>query len=61
MLTLEERVDGQLVILLDEPTSVLSKEETQLLFKLIRELRSRAAFIFVSHRLDEVIEISDRI
>ncbi len=61
VLTLEERVDGQLVILLDEPTSVLSKEETQLLFKLIRELRSRAAFIFVSHRLDEVIEISDRI
>ncbi|WP_312436994.1 sugar ABC transporter ATP-binding protein [Janthinobacterium sp.] len=61
VLTLEERVDGQLVILLDEPTSVLSKEETRLLFKLIRELRSRAAFIFVSHRLDEVIEISDRI
>lgn len=61
VLTLEERVDGQLVILLDEPTSVLSKDETQLLFKLIRELRSRAAFIFVSHRLDEVIEIADRI
>ena len=61
VLTLEERVDGQLVILLDEPTSVLSKEETQLLFKLIRELRSRASFIFVSHRLDEVIDIADRI
>ena len=61
VLTLEERVDGQLVILLDEPTSVLSKDETQLLFKLIRELRSRASFIFVSHRLDEVIDIADRI
>jgi ribose transport system ATP-binding protein len=61
VLTLEERVDGDLVILLDEPTSVLSKEEVQLLFKLVRELRTRAAFIFVSHRLDEVIEISDRI
>jgi len=61
VLTLEERVDGQLVILLDEPTSVLSMDETQLLFKLIRELRSRASFIFVSHRLDEVIEIADRI
>ena len=61
VLTLEERVDGQLVILLDEPTSVLSKEETGLLFKLIRELRSRASFIFVSHRLDEVIDIADRI
>lgn len=61
VLTLEERVDGQLVILLDEPTSVLAKEEVALLFKLVRELRSRASFIFVSHRLDEVIEISDRI
>lgn len=61
VLALEERVAGDLVILLDEPTSVLSKEETELLFKLIRELQSRAAFIFVSHRLDEVITISDRI
>lgn len=61
VLTLEERVDGDLVILLDEPTSVLSKDETKLLFKLIRELKSRASFIFVSHRLEEVIEISDRI
>jgi len=61
VLTLEERVDGDLVILLDEPTSVLSKDETKLLFKLIRELSSRASFIFVSHRLEEVIEISDRI
>ena len=32
VLTLEERVDGDLVILLDEPTSVLSKDEVQLLF-----------------------------
>lgn len=61
VLTLEERVKGDLVILLDEPTSVLSKDEVQLLFKLVRELRSRAAFIFVSHRLDEVIDICDRI
>lgn len=61
VLTLEERVDGNLVILLDEPTSVLSEDEVKLLFKLVRELRSRASFIFVSHRLDEVIELSDRI
>jgi ribose transport system ATP-binding protein len=33
VLTLEERVDGDLVILLDEPTSVLSKDEVELLFK----------------------------
>ncbi|MGN6536525.1 MAG: sugar ABC transporter ATP-binding protein [Mesorhizobium sp.] len=61
VLTLEERVDGNLVILLDEPTSVLAKEEIELLFTLMRDLRKRASFIFVSHRLDEVIELSDRI
>ena len=61
VLTLEERVDGDLVILLDEPTSVLAREEVELLFRLVRELRVRASFIFVSHRLDEVIALSDRI
>ncbi|NQV82119.1 MAG: sugar ABC transporter ATP-binding protein [Alphaproteobacteria bacterium] len=61
VLTLEERIDGDLIILLDEPTSVLAKEEVELLFKLVRELTSRASFIFVSHRIDEVLELSDRI
>jgi ribose transport system ATP-binding protein len=61
VLTLEERVDGDLVILLDEPTSVLAKDEVELLFKLVRELTSRASFIFVSHRIDEVMALSDRI
>ncbi len=61
VLALEDRIDGDLVILLDEPTSVLSREEVELLFGLVRDLRSRASFIFVSHHLDEVIEISDRI
>lgn len=61
VLTLEERVEGDLVILLDEPTSVLAREEVELLFRLVRELRVRASFIFVSHRLDEVIALSDRI
>ncbi|PSL17206.1 sugar ABC transporter ATP-binding protein [Shimia abyssi] len=61
VLTLEERVDGDLVILLDEPTSVLAKEEVELLFSLVRELTNRASFIFVSHRMDEVLDLSDRI
>ena len=61
VLTLEERVQGDLVILLDEPTSVLSKDEVELLFSIIRELTKRASFIFVSHRMDEVVAISDRI
>lgn len=61
VLTLEERVDGDLVILLDEPTSVLAREEVELLFSLVRELTKRASFIFVSHRMEEVLELSDRI
>ena len=61
VLTLEERIDGDLVILLDEPTSVLAQEEVELLFQIVRDLTSRASFIFVSHRMEEVLELSDRI
>ena len=60
-LSLEERTAGHLVILFDEPTSVLEQKEVDLLFQIIRDLKSRASFIFISHRLDEVLEISDRI
>ena len=61
VLTLEERVDGDLVILLDEPTSVLAQEEVELLFQIVRDLTKRASFIFVSHRMEEVLDLSDRI
>jgi len=60
-LTLEEKAGGHLVILLDEPTSVLERAEIDILFARVRALKSRASFIFVSHRLDEVLELSDRI
>jgi ribose transport system ATP-binding protein len=60
-LTLEEQAKGDLVILLDEPTSVLERAEIDILFGRVRALKSRASFIFVSHRLDEVLELSDRI
>jgi ribose transport system ATP-binding protein len=60
-LTLEEHAAGHLVILLDEPTSVLERVEIEILFARVRSLKSRASFIFVSHRLDEVLELSDRI
>jgi len=60
-LTLEERAAGHLVILLDEPTSVLERAEIEILFAKVRALKSRASFIFVSHRLDEVLELADRI
>lgn len=50
------------LILLDEPTSVLSEEEVKKLYIQIRKLASNGhSIIFVSHRLDEVLEITDRI
>jgi ribose transport system ATP-binding protein len=60
-LTLEEQAEGHLVILLDEPTSVLERREIDLLFERVRALKARASFVFVSHRLDEVLELSDRV
>ena len=50
-----------MTILLDEPTSVLEQKEVDLLFQIIRSLRDRASFVFISHRLEEVLEISDRV
>ncbi|MDO4990287.1 MAG: sugar ABC transporter ATP-binding protein [Eubacteriales bacterium] len=50
------------IILLDEPTSVLSENEIQQLFRHVRRLCKQGnAVIFVSHKLDEVMEIADRI
>ncbi len=60
-LTLEDTVQRSLTILLDEPTSVLSRLDVDVLFGRIRALKSRASFVFVSHRLDEVLDISDRV
>jgi ribose transport system ATP-binding protein len=60
-LALEERTNRQLVILLDEPTSVLEQREIDMLFSRVRSLKNRASFVFVSHRLDEVLAISDRV
>jgi simple sugar transport system ATP-binding protein len=50
------------VFVLDEPTSSLDRGEVEQLFTVIRGLRDRgAAILFVSHFLDQVYEISDRI
>ena len=56
-LTLEEQAPGPLVILLDEPTSVLERADIEILFERVRALKARASFVFVSHRLDEVLEL----
>ena len=60
-LSLDGRIEGHTVILLDEPTSVLERREVELLFDIVRELKSRASIVFISHRLDEVLDVSDRI
>jgi erythritol transport system ATP-binding protein len=50
------------VLIMDEPTSALSAAETAALFRLIRELRARGtAVVYISHRLEELMEIGDRL
>ena len=52
--------DAKLIIM-DEPTSALTKKEVKALFAVIKSLQSRGiAILFVSHKLDEVFEISER-
>jgi len=48
------------VILLDEPTSSLSRTETETLFRLIRELKKKdVIIIYITHRLQELWEVAD--
>jgi L-arabinose transport system ATP-binding protein len=48
------------VIALDEPTSSLSHRETEVLFKLVRDLRAdNRALIYISHRMDEIYQLCD--
>lgn len=49
------------VILLDEPTTALDAAEERAVMGLIRRLKGRAAFILVSHHMDEIFAVSDRI
>jgi simple sugar transport system ATP-binding protein len=53
---------GARVLILDEPTAVLTPHEARGLFRVIRELRAGGCTtVFISHKLDEVLEIGDRI
>src|SRR4051812_41022632 len=53
--------DAKLVIM-DEPTSALAEAEVQTLFGVIRRLKSEnISFVFVSHRLDELYAVCDRV
>lgn len=50
------------VLLLDEPTSSLSDSETRRLFDLVREVKHQGvAVIYVSHRMWEILELTDRV
>ena len=50
------------VLILDEPTSSLDDKEVEMLFSLMRDLKSRGVgIIFVTHFLEQVYEVSDRI
>jgi rhamnose transport system ATP-binding protein len=50
------------VLIMDEPTAALSAHEVERLFRQVRQLaRSGVAVLFISHRLEEVFEIADRV
>ncbi|MBR2663708.1 MAG: sugar ABC transporter ATP-binding protein, partial [Clostridia bacterium] len=63
MVAIARAVDMQCkVLILDEPTSSLDDKEVEMLFMLMRDLKSRGVgIIFVTHFLEQVYEISDRI
>ncbi len=54
-------INARLVIM-DEPTSSLDAQEVQVLFRIIRQLKAKGiSVIFISHKLDEIFEICDRL
>ncbi len=53
---------GAKVLILDEPTTVFTPQETEKLFSIMRKMKEQqCAIIFISHKMDEVMEIADRI
>src|SRR5207245_1791530 len=53
---------GARIIAFDEPTSSLSNREVRRLFQIIRDLKARGcAILYVSHRMEEIFELCDRI
>jgi len=53
---------GAEILILDEPTAVLTPQESGDLFKVLRSLKSAGkTIIFISHKLREVMEIADRV
>lgn len=49
-------------LIMDEPTSALTPNETKVLFEIMRDLKRRGfTMLYISHKLDEIMDISDRI
>ncbi len=54
--------EGTDILIMDEPTAVLTPQETKKLFKIIRNMAANGcAIIIISHKLNEVMEVSDRV
>lgn len=50
------------IIIFDEPTSSLTENEKEMLFRIIRRLKDRGvSIVYITHKMDEVFEITDRI
>ncbi len=59
---LDDEGEPARVFVMDEPTAALTSEESERLFRIVRTLRARGCgVIYVSHRLDEVLALADRI
>src|SRR6059058_5911641 len=53
---------GAEILILDEPTAVLTPQEASELFEILRSLKAQGkSIIFISHKLNEVLEIADRV
>ena len=53
---------GANILILDEPTAVLTPQEASRLFEILNTLKAQGtSIVFISHKLDEVMELSDRI
>jgi simple sugar transport system ATP-binding protein len=55
-------MNGADLLILDEPTSVLTSQESQELFKILREMKNQGhLIILISHKLDEILDLCDRV
>lgn len=59
---LKSLIEDSKIIIMDEPTASLSSKESESLFRIIEQLRSQGvSIIYISHRLEEVYRLSDRL